>query len=77
MRALLRNEWTIFVIAMIVSILTAVLTFARANAVLAFLISAIALGTLATVVGHATEQLGNYIGPGATGVVQAGIASMP
>jgi len=77
MRALLRNEWTIFVIALVTSILTAVLTFARANAVLAFLISAIALGTLATVVGHATEQLGNYMGPGATGVVQAGIASMP
>jgi len=77
MRALLRNEWTIFVVAIVASILTAVLTFARANAVLAFVISAIALGTLATVVGHATEQLGNYMGPGATGVVQAGIASLP
>lgn len=77
MRALLRNEWSVFGIAMVASILTAVLTFAGANAVLAFLISAIALGTLATVVGHATEQLGNYMGPGATGVVQAGIASMP
>lgn len=77
MRALLKNEWTIFVIAMVVSILTAILTFARANAALAFLASAIALGTLATVVGHATEQLGSYMGPGATGVVQAGIASMP
>jgi Ca2+:H+ antiporter len=41
------------------------------------LISAIALATLATVVGHATEQLGNYLGPGPTGVLQASVASMP
>jgi Ca2+:H+ antiporter len=77
MSGLLKNEWTIFVVAIIASLLTAVLTFANANAVLSFLISAIALATLATVVGQATEQLGNYMGPGATGIVQASVASMP
>jgi Ca2+:H+ antiporter len=77
MSGLLKNEWTIFVAALIASILTAVLTFANANSVLIFLISAVALATLATVVGHATEQLGNYLGPGPTGVLQASVASMP
>ncbi len=77
MSSLLKNEWTIFVLALLASIVTAVLTFASANAVLIFLISAVALATLATVVGNATEQLGNYMGPGATGVVQASVASMP
>ena len=77
MSGLLKNEWTIFVAALIASILTAILTFTFANAVIIFLVSAIALATLATVVGHATEQLGNYMGPGATGVVQASVASMP
>src|SRR5829696_3285688 len=77
MSNLLKNEWTIFVIALIASILTGVLTFAGTNAVLVFLISAVALATLATVVGHATEQLGNYLGPGPTGVLQASVASMP
>ncbi len=77
MSNLLKNEWTIFVLALIASILTGVLTFAGANAVLVFLISAVALATLATVVGHATEQLGNYLGPGPTGVLQASVASMP
>ena len=77
MSTLLKNEWTIFVVALIASILTGVLTFAGANAVLVFLISAVALATLATVVGHATEQLGNYLGPGPTGVLQASVASMP
>src|SRR5215212_1471868 len=77
MSNLLKNEWTIFVLALIASILTGVLTFAGANAVLVFLISAVALATLATVVGHATEQLGTYLGPGPTGVLQASVASMP
>jgi Ca2+:H+ antiporter len=77
MSRLFKSEWTIFVAALIASILTAVLTLAHANAVLIFLISAVALATLATVVGHATEQIGNYLGPGPTGVLQASVASMP
>src|SRR5512138_1691264 len=77
MSRLLKNEWTIFVAALVAGILTAVLTFIGANPVLVFLISAIALATLASVVGQATEQLGTYVGPGATGVIQASVASMP
>src|SRR5512133_1911982 len=77
MSRLLKSEWTIFVIALIAAILTAILTFISANSVLIFLISAIALATLASVVGQATEQLGNYLGPGPTGVLQASVASMP
>lgn len=77
MSGLLKNEWTIFVTALIASILTAVLTFVGANPVLVFLISAVSLATLASVVGQATEQLGNYMGPGATGIIQASVASMP
>ena len=77
MSNLLKNEWTIFGIALIASILTAVLTFTAANAVLIFLVSAIGLATLASVVGQATEQLGNYMGPGATGVLQSAIGNLP
>lgn len=77
MQNILKNEWTIFGIAILVSILTAILYFTHANAVLTFLVSAVALATLATVVGHATEQLGNYLGPGATGVLQSAIGNLP
>jgi Ca2+:H+ antiporter len=77
MRALLRNEWTVSGIALTASIVTAALTFARASTVVTFLVSALALASLAMVVGQATEQLGNYLGPGATGMLQASIASMP
>ena len=77
MRALLKNEWTIFGIALAASVLTAILTFTMANVVVVFLVSAVALATLATVVGQATEQLGNYMGPGATGVLQSAIGNLP
>jgi len=69
MRALLKNEWTIFGVALVASILAAILTFTGANEVGIFFVCAIALATLASVVGHSTEQLGNYMGPGATGVL--------
>ncbi|MCB9111979.1 MAG: calcium/proton exchanger [Anaerolineales bacterium] len=77
MPAFLKNEWTTFVIALIASALTGILLFSGANAVLTFVIGAVALATLATVVGHATEQLGNYLGPGATGVLQSAIGNLP
>ena len=77
MRTLLKNEWTIFGIALVASVLTAILTFKATNAVAVFLISAVALATLASVVGQATEQLGNYMGPGATGVLQSAIGNLP
>jgi len=77
MRAILKNEWTIVVVALIASVLTAILTFTHANAVLTFLVSAVALAVLATVVGEATEHLGSYMGPGATGVLQSAIGNLP
>lgn len=77
MSRLFKNEWTIFILALLASVVTAVLTFAGASSVLIFLISAVALALLASVVGQATEQLGNYLGPGPTGILQASVASMP
>ncbi len=77
MPKLLKNEWISFVGAMLVSILTGILIFIHINAVLTFLISAVALAALASVVGQATEQLGNYLGPGATGVLQSAIGNLP
>ena len=77
MPAFLKNEWTIFIIALVAAALTGLLLFSGANSVLTFVIAAVALSTLATVVGHATEQLGNYVGPGATGVLQSAIGNLP
>ena len=76
-RNLLRNEWTAFAVAIVASVVSAILVFTHANAVFTFVVSAIALATLASVVGEATEQLGNYMGPGATGVLQSAIGNLP
>ena len=77
MQKLLKNNWTMFGVAMFASLLTGVLISTHANPVLTFILSAAALATLATQVGHATEQLGNYLGPGATGVLQSAIGNLP
>src|SRR6185369_4803900 len=77
MQKLLKNEWTTFAGALLASLLTGVLLYSGANSVLTFVVSALALTTLATVVGHATEQLGNYLGPSATGILQAAVGNLP
>lgn len=77
MQNLLKNEWTTFAVALLASILTGILIFTQANAVLTLVLSAVALATLAIVVGHATEQLGTYLGPGATGILQAAVGNLP
>ncbi len=77
MQKLLKNEWTTFGLAILVSVIAGILVSAHANSVLTFIVSAIALAALATAVGQATEQLGNYMGPGATGVLQSAIGNLP
>lgn len=42
-----------------------------------FAISAVALASLASIVGLATEQLGERMGPAATGVLQSAIGNLP
>jgi len=77
MQKILKNEWTTFTVSLIASALTGILLNTHSNPVLTFMVGAVALATLATVVGHATEQLGNYMGPGATGVLQSAIGNLP
>jgi Ca2+:H+ antiporter len=47
------------------------------NSVLAFLISAGAIGLLASLVGLSVEQLGDRFGAGATGVLQSALGNLP
>ena len=55
----------------------AVLHFAGANAVLTFVLAAVAIAAIARLVGGATEQLGGRVGPSAAGVVQSGLGNLP
>jgi Ca2+:H+ antiporter len=47
------------------------------NSVLTFLLSAGAVGLLASLVGRSVEQLGDRFGPGATGVLQSALGNLP
>jgi Ca2+:H+ antiporter len=63
--------------AVVATFLTAVLTATGASSVLTFIISALALAALASLVGDGTEQLGSRLGPGATGVLQSALGNLP
>jgi Ca2+:H+ antiporter len=72
-----KKEKVIIVVCGVAVIAAGILHFAGANAVLAFVVTAVALALLAMIVGDATEQLGSRLGPGATGILQAGLGNLP
>jgi Ca2+:H+ antiporter len=47
------------------------------DAVLAFVISAVAIALLAALVGRAVDELAERLGPGATGVLQSALGNLP
>lgn len=53
------------------------LHFAHANSVVAFIVAALALATLASLVGRSVEALGDRLGPSATGVLQSALGNLP
>ncbi|MDQ2785755.1 MAG: calcium/proton exchanger [Chloroflexota bacterium] len=77
MNALARNERLTIAVALIATLFSGILTAAHAGAVLLFAIAGVALAALAALVGQATEQLGERLGPGATGVLQSAIGNLP
>jgi len=51
--------------------------YVEVNAVLAFVVSGAAVGSLAALVGRAVDQLSERMSPGATGVVQSALGNLP
>jgi Ca2+:H+ antiporter len=72
-----KKEKIIILAALCVAALAGVLHYTHANAIVAFVITAGALALMAMVVGHATEQLGSRMGPGATGILQSALGNLP
>ena len=71
------KEKIIVVLCLVATIAAGVLHYAHANAVIAFVVTAAALGLLAVIVGDVTEQLGSRMGPGATGILQSSLGNLP
>src|SRR5256886_9870186 len=72
-----RRATLLILAATAATILTFVLRSAGADEVGVFVVSALALGALAAIVGEATDELGYRFGPGATGVLQSALGNLP
>ncbi len=73
-----RNQRIIMAIALVASVLSGILYYSQVGGVvLAFVVAGVGLAMLAAVVGEATDQLGERLSPGATGVLQSAIGNLP
>jgi len=72
-----RREIITIVLTVALCILAGILTNAGGNAIVTFVANAAALSMLASMVGAATEEIGNRLPPGPTGVLQSALGSMP
>jgi len=72
-----RGERALLGAATAFSLASVICHFAAAPGIVNFVICAIALGTLAWLVGFSTEVIGTRFGPGATGVLQSTLGNAP
>ncbi len=74
---LTRRDRIMITITVVAAVIAGALHFAHMNAVLAFTVSALALATLASLVGRSVEALGDRLGPSATGILQTALGNLP
>src|SRR5947207_22820 len=72
-----RNDVAVFGITAVAVAAAAVLHFTGANDVLRFVVAAAALSLLAMNVSSGTEQVGEHLSPGATGILQSALGNLP
>src|SRR3569833_2406905 len=77
MTLLAPKERAIIAIALLSAIVAAVMRAVHAADVLTFIVCAVSLATLASMVGMSTEQFGKRLSPGATGVLQGAFGNLP
>jgi Ca2+:H+ antiporter len=72
-----RRDRITIAITVISAVGAGALHFVHANSVLSFIVAAVALATLASLVGRSVEALGDRLGPSATGVLQSALGNLP
>ena len=69
------------IVVLVVAVVTTALAFALnglgASQTAVFVVSAVALGALATLIGQGTDELGERFGPATTGILQSGLGNLP
>jgi Ca2+:H+ antiporter len=74
---LTRRDRTMLSVTVVAAVAAGALHYAHVNAVLAFIVSALALATLASLVGRSVEALGDRLGANATGILQTALGNLP
>jgi len=74
---LTRRDRTMLTITVAATAAAGVLHFADMNAVVAFVVAALALAMMASLVGRSVEALGDRLGPNATGILQTALGNLP
>src|ERR1700712_5728504 len=74
---LVRSDQIILGISAALCVLAGVSHYGHWNSVVAFVLSGAAVCLLASLVGRSVEQLGDRFGPGATGVLQSALGTLP
>jgi Ca2+:H+ antiporter len=77
MSSLKRGERVTLIVALVAAAGAGVAHYAGAPSVLAFVVAAVALAALASIVSFATEQVGARFGPAVTGVLQSTLGNLP
>ncbi len=72
-----RRNMVFVIVALAATAITLVLRVGDASEVAIFIVAAVALASLASVVGAGTDQIGQRLGPGTTGVLQSALGNLP
>ena len=72
-----RRDRIMIAVTVVAAVAAGALHFAHANPLVAFVVSAIALAALASLVGRSVEALGDRLGPNATGLLQTALGNLP
>ena len=72
-----KKDRIVIAVTVVAAVAAGALHFAHMNAVIAFIVAALALATLASLVGRSVEALGGRLGPAATGILQTALGNLP
>jgi Ca2+:H+ antiporter len=75
--ALTRGQQLVVATAVVLSVVAGLVALAAPRNVATFAVSGAALAALAALVGLSIEQVGERLGPGATGLLQSGLGNLP
>ncbi|MFL6091221.1 MAG: calcium/proton exchanger [Aeromicrobium sp.] len=73
----IRSDLILLGISTVVVVLSGLAHYGQWNGGVAFALAAIAIAALASLVGRSVDQLGDSLGPGATGVLQSALGNLP